>query len=152
MTEKPRYIRQAIVVRKDLSMPCGKLGAMCAHASRTFLLRAIIDRYKGYDECEHLSEHFEGGLLGAQWQWMTEIEPGLEYCNQLSFATIVLAVADEAELLKVMAEARAAALECHQVVDGGHSHNKPNTLVCAAIGPDTAERLEPVTGHLKIYR
>lgn len=144
------YLKQVIVVRKDLSMPSGKLAAMVAHASMTFLLR----KAKWVPE-NHVSPTYDlviKGLTSEQTKWCTEIEHGLEYCDQLSFAKIVLAVDDKSQLQEVMSAAHAAQLECHLVIDGGHSHNKPNTLVCAAIGPDTAERLEPVTGHLKIYR
>ncbi len=39
--DKPRYLRQAIVVDKSLSMPQGKIAAMVAHASMSFIIKKI---------------------------------------------------------------------------------------------------------------
>ena len=140
-----RYLRQVIVVRKDLCMPSGKLAAMVAHAAMTFICNGIMPRVWLPDSIELL-------LTPIQLQWLTEVEPGLEDLWQLSFAKIVLAVKDLQELLDVETAALSAGLDCHRVVDGGHSHNKPRDIACIAIGPDWPEKLHPVTGGLKVYR
>jgi len=44
MEKNTRYLKQVIVVRKDLSMPTGKLAAMVAHASMTFLLQRLENK------------------------------------------------------------------------------------------------------------
>lgn len=140
-----RYLKQVIVVRKDLSMPAGKLAAMVAHAAMTFIVKRIKDG----------PEHpwIPGGAFTAdEWQWMTEFDPGLEHYGQVSFAKIVCAVDTEAELEEVDVQARSAGLQVWPVIDSGHSHNKPDTFVAIAIGPAWPEQLEPITGHLKVYR
>lgn len=141
-----RYLKQAIVVRKDLTMPTGKLAAMVAHAAMTFITSRLVASV----------EPAEGFLVFPaspdERQWLSEFDPGLEHLQQVSFAKIVLAVDSEADLVAVEKAARAAKLTVHRVVDSGYSHNKPGTLTCIAIGPDWPENLDPVTGALKVYR
>ncbi len=80
------------------------------------------------------------------------LDPGLEEIGQLSMAKIVCAVPDLDALVKVEFEAKEAGLQCYRVVDSGYSHNKFGDFTAIAIGPDWPEKLEPVTGKLKIYR
>lgn len=168
-----RYLKQVIVVRKDLTMPAGKLAAMVAHASMTFLLKKLRPTIP--DLCWDNQQRL--GLNDARWddavraawecnqremdkpdfspeelRWLTELDPGIEASGQVSMAKIVCAVQDEAELLAVEKKAKDAGLECHRVIDSGYSHNKAGTFVCIAIGPAWPEALEPVTGGLKVYR
>lgn len=142
-----RYLKQAIVFRKDLTMPAGKLAAMAAHAAMTF----ITSRLRQMD-----SVIPDGKLWGRfsddEVRWLTEIDPGLEDLGQLSFAKIVLAVEDEPALLAVEVAAKEHRLTVHRVTDSGYSHNKPRTFAAIAIGPHWPEQLEPVTGKLKVYR
>lgn len=145
----------AIICRKDLSMPTGKFGAMVAHASMSF----IIDRlsHKGThhltgDDCPLQLMVCEATFSDDEFQWLTELDTGLEEHGQVSMAKIVLAVNSEEELLEVEKSANEHNLMCCRVVDSGYSHNKPNTLTCIAIGPTWPEKLEPVTGKLKLYR
>ena len=139
------YLKQVIVCRKDLCMPTGKVAAMVAHAAMTFIIKAF--KTKAFWPGE-----WENAFSRDQERWLTELDPGLEHLEQESMAKIVLAVSSEQALLCIEQKAREAGLECHRVVDSGHSHNKPNTLVAIAIGPDWPERLWPITGHLKVYR
>jgi len=140
-----RYLKQVIVVRKDLSMPTGKLAAMVAHASMTF----IIDRFR--------TPHFWPGdwehcFTADEARWLTELDPGIEETGQVSMAKIVCQVASEAELVAIEQKAKASGLTCHRVVDSGYAHNKKGDFACVAIGPDWPEKLSPVTGGLKVYR
>jgi peptidyl-tRNA hydrolase len=144
-----RYIKQVIVVRRDLSMPTGKLMAMVCHASMTFLLKRLGD---------HATDQFETPCWAIkcftpdELRWLTEIEPGLEYADQLAMAKIVLQVDNLDQLLEVESKALEAGVSVYRVTDGGHSHNKPGDVVCIALGPDWPEKMTPYTGHLKIYR
>lgn len=150
------YVRQIIVVRKDLGMPTGKVAAMAAHASMTFIAR----RLKNISfETVGADDGYYGGLLLAQFAglfteeqriWLTQLEPGSEH--QLSFAKIVCEVWSRDELQEVYNNAIDAGLECHEVIDSGYSHNPPDTFTCIAVGPHFPERLKPVTGKLPIYR
>jgi peptidyl-tRNA hydrolase, PTH2 family len=148
--EKIRYLRQAIVIRKDLSMPAGKIGAMAAHAAMTFICKAL--KKCGLPEATDGSIRVEGVFTADEWQWITELDPGLEEFGQLSFGKIVLAVENEEELLDVYHNAVNADLCVHKVIDSGHSHNKFGDLAAIAIGPAWPEDLALVTGHLKVYR
>lgn len=150
-----RYLKQVLVVRKDLSMPTGKFGAMCAHAAVSFFANRLCQRYwPGGQPVEAFAVGgaFNIGLSNEEARWLTELDPGLEGTGQLSFATIVLEVDSEQSLLSVEREALKAGLQCHHVIDSGASHNKPGTLVALGLGPDWPEKLEPVTGALKVYR
>lgn len=151
-----RYLKQVIVVRKDLCMPTGKLAAMVAHASMTFLLNRLAARNPPPKVITHIPAYCEDLVLcplsSDQARWLTELDPGLEDQGQVSMAKIVCQVADEASLLAIEQAAQTAGLTVHRVVDSGHSHNKANTLTCIAIGPHWPEQLEPVTGGLKVYR
>lgn len=144
-----RYLKQVIVVRKDLSMPAGKLAAMVAHASMTFLLP------KHALSADHLTMSLAPQfptLTADQIRWLTELDPGIEGTGQVSMAKIVVAVSDESELRAVEQKAKDAGLTVHRVIDSGYSHNKVGDFVCIAIGPDWPENLDPVTKTLRVYR
>jgi len=145
-----RYLKQVIVVDKSLSMPTGKLAAMVAHASMTFLLRRI--RFRGVSREVLEPEQWLLDLTHEQAQWCTELDPGLEEVGQVSMAKIVCQADTQIQLLAVEQAALVAGLAVHRVVDSGHSHNKAGDIPCIAIGPDWPEKLEPVTGKLKVYR
>jgi len=144
-----RYLKQVIVVRKDLSMPTGKLAAMVAHAAMTF----IVERLNMANPDDLFNDASIDDLFSPdEWRWLTELDPGLEDIGQVSFAKIVCAVDYLAALEAVEQTARSAGLSVHRVVDSGYSHNKKGDFACVAIGPAWPEELEPVTGHLKVYR
>jgi PTH2 family peptidyl-tRNA hydrolase len=144
-----RYLKQVIVLRKDLCMPTGKVAAMTAHAAMTFLLDVLYPQTMDSNGPE---VRLVGDFTPDQHRWLTELDPGIESTKQRSMAKIVCQVADEYELLGVELNAKASGLTCHRVIDSGHSHNKPGTFVGIAIGPHWPEQLEPVTGGLKLYR
>jgi PTH2 family peptidyl-tRNA hydrolase len=119
-------IKQVIVMRKDLKMRRGKEIAQGAHASMAFLVKKTVQG-KGYT--------------------LTEIEwmKGL-------FTKICVRVDSEAELLKVVEAAREAGIQAELITDSGKTEfaGVP-TPTCAAIGPDDAEKIDKVTGHLELY-
>lgn len=153
MADEVRYLRQVIVVRKDLTMPQGKLAAMVAHAAMTFITDRLADEDINAEEGVGSSVPLPREMFTKdEWQWLTEIEPGLEDIGQVSFAKIVLAVDSLAALEQVELDAKSAGLVCCRVTDGGHSHNKHGDVAAIAIGPAWPEQLVLVTGHLKVYR
>lgn len=137
LVKNTRYLKQVIVMRKDLNMPTGKVAAMAAHAAMTFLIKII---------------YHEGHFTKDQERWLTEMDPGLESIGQVSMAKVVCEVKGEQELLDVEKSAKESKLTVHRVTDCGYAHNKAGTLVCIAIGPHWPEQLEPITGKLKLYR
>ena len=57
----------------------------------------------------------------------------------------------EEELLAVVRVAQEVGVLAHLVVDAGRTefHGVP-TPTCCAVGPDVPERIDPITGHLKL--
>jgi len=123
-------VKQAIVVRKDLGMGKGKLGAQASHASQEFIWQqgAVVG-----------GATFEMSLTAEQIRW-----------RATSYRKILLAVNSEAELFAVQAAAMDAGLTVHMVCDEGLTQIEAGTFTCLAIGPHYAERLEPITQRLKL--
>ena len=63
---------------------------------------------------------------------------------------IVLKVVDLKELQKYQREAQAQGLKTAIITDAGKTFFEKPTVTCAAIGPDTEEKIDKVTGHLKV--
>ncbi len=123
-------IKQVIVIRRDLHMRQGKAVAQGAHAAMLFLIDRLTVRPgegpEGFSEAE--SEWLEG-----------------------SMGKICVRVESEEELLQVIGDAREAGLTVHAVTDSGRTEfGGVPTLTCCAIGPNEADRIDAVTGHLKL--
>ncbi len=139
MTE-PRFVKQVIIMRKFPGMPRGKEIAQGSHASMSFLVRRMVDKF------DNSTEHFirdidEQDFSNAEIEWLTG-----------KFTKVTLQVSTDEELVKVYEDAKAAGLEAHIVKDLGATvfHGVP-TNTAVAIGPDYADRIDPVTKHLKLY-
>lgn len=63
---------------------------------------------------------------------------------------IVLKVKDEKEMLKFKEEAEDSGLKCALITDAGHTVVEPGTKTCLGIGPDDEEKIDIITGKLKI--
>ena len=124
-------IKQVIVIRKDLRMRRGKEIAQGAHASMAWLSRrmSVVDGAGTVP------------LSDVEARWLTG-----------RFGKVCLQVDSEAELLDVYQRARAAGLEAQLITDAGHTefHGVP-THTCVGIGPDLVERIDAVTGTLRLY-
>jgi len=124
-------IKQVIVIRKDLKMRRGKEIAQGAHASMAFMSHRI-------------REALATGALEftpEQVEWISGL-----------FAKITLQVNSEEELLAVADAAKQAGIECHVITDAGRTEfNGVATITACAIGPDEAQKIDKVTGHLKLY-
>jgi PTH2 family peptidyl-tRNA hydrolase len=119
-------IKQVLVVRHDLHMRLGKAIAQGAHAAMLFLVHRLNNQ--------------PSTLTKAEWEWMTG-----------SMTKICVRVENEDELLGIVAEAGAAGLTVHTVTDSGRTEfRRVPTLTCCAIGPDEAERIDAITGRLKV--
>ena len=165
-------IKQVIVVRGDLfkNIRRGKEDAQVAHASLAFVTRRLqkyLEREKGQivyvdkvilgpdgDKTVKVPSSFVGGrepkkvkemFSKVELDWMTEI-PG-----ERSFAKIVLQCENEQELIEIYDKAVAAKLEAHLIIDSGATefHGIP-TKTCVGIGPDEAEKIDAITGLLKL--
>jgi len=171
-------IKQVIVVRKQYpdnkgglkQIQVGKEMAQVAHASLAFLTRRIqkqleaergkivyVDKINPKDPLAppvKVPASFLGGrepkkikdiFSKAELEWMIEV-PG-----EKSFAKIVLQCDSEEELIKIYEKAKAAGLESHLIIDSGATefHGIP-TKTCVGIGPDEAEKIDAITGSLKL--
>jgi peptidyl-tRNA hydrolase, PTH2 family len=130
MSDDARRIKQVICVRHDLKMRRGKQIAQGAHASMSFLCRRLQDA--GSVLLDDFSE--------VERAWLTG-----------SFAKVCCRVNSEEELLAIRDQAAEAGLEVHLITDSGKTefHGVP-TNTCLAIGPDVAEKIDPVTGELEL--
>lgn len=63
---------------------------------------------------------------------------------------IVLYVKDLKELHKYVQEAKDVGLKTATITDAGRTIVEPGTMTCASIGPDFEEKIDSVTGSLKI--
>ena len=63
---------------------------------------------------------------------------------------VVLKVADEKELIKYKNLAEDHGLVTALITDAGRTVVEPGTITCLGIGPDKEEKIDKVTGHLKM--
>lgn len=149
--EKPKFndAKQVILIRKDLSMPAGKLGAQVAHASLACILQLgkwSQERFDGLMGTGVLSNDFtislKPGEDDAVHDWMTK-----------SFPKITLEVKNEAQLKRYYDEAVAAGLPASWIVDAGRTvFNGVPTPTCVGIGPASREQIDAITKRLRVYQ
>lgn len=137
-------IKQVIVMRKDLKMRRGKEIAQGAHASMAWLTRRI--RY---------NEKWDRDLRDdVNWYVLDEVEFTPEEMEWMTgaFTKVCVQVNSEQELRDILTKAREAGLEAHLIVDNGATefHGVP-TPTCVGIGPDDANKIDAITGGLKLY-
>jgi PTH2 family peptidyl-tRNA hydrolase len=119
-------IKQVILMRTDLSMNRGKIAAQAAHAAMLF----ILDTDLGFSDVEMEWLYGETQISGWDFGGMTKI---------------VLAVNSREELLKIHDAAKAASLRAYVVID-----KTLKVETCCAIGPDDANKINAITGHLSL--
>lgn len=121
-------VKQVIVIRRDLKMRRGKEIAQGSHASIAFITRQLEDSRT------------------------VELTKAAEYWIAGNFAKICLQVDSEAELLEIEKKAKEIGIECHVVTDSGKTEfNGIPTKTCLALGPDYSDKIDKVTGNLKLY-
>lgn len=118
-------MKQAIIVRKDLKMGCGKIAGQACHASR----RAISNLYD-FDE--------EGGFKVRMWI-IKDNEP-----------KIILKVHSEEELIEIMLLCDEKELIYGGVRDAGKTQIDAGTLTAVAIGPYPDDIIDGIVGDLKL--
>jgi PTH2 family peptidyl-tRNA hydrolase len=52
--------------------------------------------------------------------------------------------------MEIYNKAKEAGLEVHIITDSGRTEFKEPTKTCLAIGPDLSEKIDTITGHLKL--
>jgi PTH2 family peptidyl-tRNA hydrolase len=128
--------KQVIVVRKDLNMRKGKLAAQVAHASMAFITRNLKEQ-----------TYTDDNYVEARVYFNPEEEDWLDN----SFTKVVVGVDSEDELMSVVGEAIHAGLTANVIIDSGKTEfNGVRTITCAAIGPHDANKIDKITGDLKL--
>ncbi len=126
--------KQVIVIRKDLGMRKGKMVAQGAHASMKVLLDNCIKSMDGrtYIMLAH------------------PVNPWHDWLNGL-FTKVVVGCDSEKELLDLHCEAAGGSIPVALIEDAGKTefHGKA-TYTALAIGPDKVEKIDEITGHLKL--
>ncbi len=110
-----------VCVREDLNLGKGKLAAQVGHAS----VKAALDA-KRKDK-----KTFEAWKRTGQ-------------------AKVVVGVEDLNALEEIQRAAQDARLPTVRITDAGRTQVRSGTVTCVAIGPASASRLDPVTGHLSL--
>jgi PTH2 family peptidyl-tRNA hydrolase len=131
-------VKQVILVRRDLSMPTGKIASQVAHAS----LAAILSRSTHTDAVPETNtpEMIHLQLTPVDSVWYKE-----------RFTKVVLGVGSEKELLQLYNQAKAKGLLCSIIQDAGHTvFNGVPTYTTVAIGPALADDIDSVTGNLRL--
>lgn len=63
---------------------------------------------------------------------------------------VVLKVKDKQELYKYKQLAEDAGMVVALITDAGHTHLDPGTVTCLGIGPDKEDKIDKITGNLKL--
>ena len=131
-------IKQVIVMNTSLNMRKGKMVAQGAHAT----MKVLLDQAQivGKRNTEETRKLVIDNLAEAMESWISGI-----------FTKICVGVDSEAKLDELYAQAKAAGLPCAMIVDNGLTEFKGvPTKTCIAIGPDEAEKIDLITGGLKL--
>lgn len=132
----PQEIKQCIIIRKDLGMNKGKMIAQSCHASLGLVLSQM---YK------------ENSSPLTTYTMQLKNDSPLNYWLSEKFTKICLQVNSEDELLDLYKKAEEAGIINCLIKDAGETyfHGVP-TYTCLAIGPDYSEKIDKITGHLKL--
>jgi PTH2 family peptidyl-tRNA hydrolase len=132
-------VKQVILVPRDLKNAKGKpvhapkMMAQVGHAAMAWL----GTRFKGSPRDSN--GRFIVELSDAERTWLVDGD----------FAKIVLGVDDQAAMHDILTQATYIGLRTEVIEDAGHTEfDGQPTITCAAIGPDTADLIDKVTGHL----
>lgn len=79
------------------------------------------------------------GLQDEFWEWL-----------DASYAKVCCRADSEEELMDIYNQALDAGLEVHLITDSGKTEFKEPTCTCLAIGPDKVERINKITGRLRL--
>lgn len=131
--------KQVIVVRKDLKMRKGKICAQVAHASM-----AILTSYAKIKSLDVLDE-------SKLYMFSTIIDEELKAWLNSSFKKIVVSIDSEEKMFELYNKARDFNIPTYIITDSGLTefHGKP-TNTCIAIGPANENRVDAITGDLKL--
>jgi PTH2 family peptidyl-tRNA hydrolase len=115
------FMKQVIVVRKDLNMRKGKMVAQGSHASL-------------------------GAFRGSEVQCPEKVKEWL----QTGQTKICVSVDSEAELLEIYTKALDSGIVAYLVRDAGNTELEPGTKTAVCLGPAEEKEIDKITGKLKL--
>jgi len=129
-------IKQVIVVRKDLNMRKGKIAAQVAHAS----LASVLNRMYTIMDPGYIHYHLTLRDNSVLAEWLSG-----------KFTKICVSVNSDEELLEIQNKAIENDIYCTLITDAGNTefHGVP-TNTCLALGPDYSDKIDKITGELKL--
>lgn len=128
--------KQVIVIRKDLNMRKGKMCSQAAHAS----MKVILDIMCSYTFDTYTHLHLTLLNDTPLKDWIDGI-----------FTKIVVGCDSEEELLDLARQAYDNELYHAKIKDVGLTEFRgESTWTALAIGPDESEKIDEITGHLKL--
>lgn len=135
--------KQVIVVRKDIQMSKGKMAAQVAHAS----LKAVMDAaYRSTSGPDTMGQNFAMSIFGFKVGSPIQV-----WLDNERFTKICVYVETEKDLDMIYESAKMAGLPCSLIIDNGLTQfNGVYTKTCVAIGPDYPDKIDPITGSLKL--
>jgi PTH2 family peptidyl-tRNA hydrolase len=130
-------MKQVIVIRKDLKMRKGKMCAQAAHAS----MKVIMDLCN-----RHISPNFN-----TTYSFTVRVNDPLDLWLRGLFTKICVSCNSEEELLALQSSAETNGIRNALIKDAGLTefHGIP-TYTALAIGPDEVDKIDKITGHLKL--
>lgn len=133
-----RRVKQVLVVRKDLKMRKGKIGAQCAHAAMKVMLDLCS---RTVDADGHRILKFEYGNYTAWQRWL-----------ETGSAKVCVYVDSEEQLLDIYKQAKDAGLPASLIVDAGKTEfGGVPTRTVVAVGPAWVEDVDEITRDLPLY-
>jgi len=138
-----KEVKQVIVMRIDTEpkMRRGKSCAQAAHASLAVLLDRLMPPYE-------TRQNLGGGSIIVN-EILREGEPMYEWLTN-SFVKIVLQ-GTLTDVVDSYNKAKADGIPCALIEDKGLTEfGGEITITCCAIGPDDPEKIDKITGHLKL--
>lgn len=113
--------KMVIAVRKDLKLPKGKMAAQVAHAAVELALKCL---------------KYNPEIL-KEWQ-------------KNGSKKVVVAVENQEEVWKLKEKAENEGILSTVIHDAGKTVVEEGTLTCIGFGPDKAEKIDKITGNLKL--
>jgi PTH2 family peptidyl-tRNA hydrolase len=147
-------IKQVIVIRKlypDPNNPekfrkvrTGKIIAQACHAS----MKVFFDRMHEV----YWTEEEDGDGMSEGYEWVADLTPEMEEWKNGSFTKACVQVDHEEELLEIVKRAEEAGLPVALITDAGVTEfNGVPTNTCCAIGPADSDKIDLITGNLRLY-
>jgi len=127
-----RDLKQVILLRRDMKLRRAEAAALASKASMAFIVEG--------DESDR-SGTVQVDITGIEAEWM------------LGSATrIVLGVSSEETMRKLLLKAEIQGVSTYEIL--GSSSGKTDEgiqLIAAALGPDEGDKLDLITGNLKLF-